>query len=223
MKLCVLIPAYQEEGRIGKVIAEVLPLADVVVIDDGSQDKTAQEAKLAGAHVIRHKMNQGKGSAIQTGFEFFLPKSWDALILMDGDGQHDAKEISKFMEAAKDPQILMVVGNRMGETKDMPKIRIATNWVMSKILSLLVGVEIPDTQCGYRLIKRELIEKIHLESKRFDIESEILIQSARYTKGICSVPIASIYGDEKSKIKPFRDTLRFFKLMIKVAINRLKH
>lgn len=220
MKLCILIPAYHEEGRIGRVAAQALQFGDVVVVDDGSKDQTAEEARAQGAHVICHSTNQGKGAAIQTGFDFFLPKAWDALILMDGDAQHDPKEIPKFIEASLDPSTAMVVGNRMTGTGAMPFIRVATNWVMSKILSLFAGVNVPDSQCGFRLMKRELIEKIKLKSKRFDVESEILIQAAQYKGGIRSVPIASIYGNEKSKIKPLRDTLRFLKLMIKALVNR---
>jgi ferredoxin-fold anticodon binding domain-containing protein len=92
---------------------------------------------------------------------------------------------------------------------------------MSKILSLLAGIPVHDTQCGFRLLRRELVEKINLTSMKFEIESEILIEATRLTKGICSIPIASIYRNEKSKIKPIRDTLRFLKLMFRIMAANL--
>lgn len=212
-KIMILIPAYQEGGRIGIVVQDARMHGDVVVVDDGSLDRTAEEALAQGAHVIRHGVNQGKGGAIQTGFGYFLKGSWEYLILLDGDGQHLTSEIPQFIKAAESPRVMMIVGNRMGETGKMPFIRIATNWVMSRILSMMAGVPVPDTQCGYRLMKRGLIERIHLESMRFDIESEILVEAGRITKEIVSIPIQTVYGDEKSKIRPVRDTIRFFKFI----------
>jgi len=211
----IAIPSYQEEGRIGKVVQKALNHGPVVVVDDGSSDRTAEEAKRSGAHVIRHSSNMGKGSAIQTAFQYFLKGKWEGLILLDGDGQHDPDEIPGFFEAAQPDYIMMVVGNRMHQIRNMPKIRILTNWFMSKLLSVFVGIEVPDSQCGFRYIKRGLIENIKLQAERFDIESELLIEASRFSKGVISVPIATIYGDERSKIRPIQDTLRFIRLMIK--------
>lgn len=220
-KICILIPAYHEESRIGKVVKTACLYGEVVVVDDGSADRTFHEAKFHGAHVIRHSLNLGKGAAIQTGFDYFLKGRWEGLVLMDGDGQHDPHEIPRFVEAGQDKSIMMMIGNRMNENRNMPWIRRITNYLMSKILSLLVGIIVHDTQCGFRLLKRELVERINPKSVKFEIESEILIEASRFTKGIRSVPITSIYGDEKSKIRPFRDTLRFLKLMFRMSVVNL--
>lgn len=211
----ILIPAFREEKRIAKVIEEASLFGKVVVVDDGSSDGTAKEAASSGAEVICHEMNKGKGAAIKTGFEFFLKGSWKGIILMDGDGQHEPREISNFISAASDQSVMMIVGNRMGQAERMPFVRKATNWMMSKILSVFVGVSVPDSQCGFRWMKRELVEKIKLQSDRFDIESDLLIAAGRITKKIVSVPVSTIYRDEKSKIKPVRDTLRFLRLMFR--------
>lgn len=221
-KCLILIPCYQEAPRIAKVVSRSLQYGEVVVVDDGSSDGTAEAAKSAGAFVIAHPVNQGKGAGIRTGFEYFLKGSWDEIILLDGDGQHDPDEIPKFMTAAKPDHILMVVGNRMHQLKSMPIIRILTNWFMSKLLSVFVGIDVPDTQCGFRYMKRKLIENLKLESQRFDVESEILIAASKFSKGVISVPIATIYGDEKSKIRPVKDTIRFIKLMRRAYKERKK-
>jgi glycosyltransferase involved in cell wall biosynthesis len=218
----IAIPCYQEEGRVGDVVRRALNHGPVLVVDDGSSDRTAEEAEKHGAHVIRHAANQGKGSAIQTVFHYFLKGKWQGLILLDGDGQHDPEEIPGFFEAAQPENIMMVVGNRMHQIENMPKIRILTNWFMSKLLSIFVGIEVPDSQCGFRYIKRGLIENIKLQAERFDIESELLIEASRFSKGVISVPIATIYGDERSKIRPVQDTLRFIKLMIKARRQKKK-
>ncbi|MBI1883031.1 MAG: glycosyltransferase family 2 protein [Chlamydiae bacterium] len=222
-KVCIIIPAYQEEGRIGKVVEAALDYGNVVVIDDGSRDETAREAREKGAQVIRHSQNLGKGAAVMTGLDYFLKGEGEGVILMDGDGQHDAREIPKFLEVAFTDSILMVVGNRMEEVSQMPMIRKWTNRFMSGLLSLCVGMRVPDTQCGFRYLKRDLVKKINLTAQRFDIESELLMEAASLTHGICSVPIASIYRNEKSKIKPFRDTLRFLKLILRSFWKRVYH
>lgn len=211
----ILIPAYLEEKRIGAVVKEALHYGKVLVVDDGSTDCTAQEAEASGAEVIRQEINRGKGAAIKTGFNRFLEGDCQGIVLMDGDGQHDPREIALFTSAASDPSVMMVVGNRMGKAQNMPIVRKATNWLMSKILSFFVGVDVPDTQCGFRWIRRALVEKIKLRSDRFDVESDLLIEAGRVTKNIVSVPVSTIYRDEKSKIKPVRDTLRFFRLMFR--------
>ena len=216
MKLCILIPAFNEEGRIGKVVQGARQFGDVVVVDDGSLDGTAKEAEGTGAHVIQFPENCGKGTAIQAGFSYFLKAEWDGIILLDGDGQHDPKEISRFIDVSRDESIEMWVGDRMSSSQDMPLIRRWTNFIMSKILSLLVGIHVPDTQCGFRFLRRSLVERIRLQASRFDIESEILFEAARFTSDIRSVPITSIYREEKSKIRPLRDTIRFLKLIMRV-------
>lgn len=220
MKLCILIPAFNEEGRVGAMVDAARRYGDVVVVDDGSRDGTSKEAQAMGAYVIPFSENRGKGAAIQAGFSYFLKGHWDAVVIMDGDGQHDPCEIQNFLDVVAVDSSAMVIGNRMGSAHNMPLIRKATNYAMSALLSVVTGVNVPDTQCGFRLIRRVLVEKMSLEACRFDVESEIFLEAARFRKDIKSVPITSIYRDEKSKIRPLRDTVRFFKLLMRVLRRR---
>ncbi|MBI1869680.1 MAG: glycosyltransferase family 2 protein [Chlamydiae bacterium] len=218
--ICILIPAYHEEVEIGEVVRQARFYGDVVVVDDGSSDRTGGIATSAGAILLRHSKNCGKGAALLTGLQYFLKGSWEGVILMDGDGQHCADEIPKFLEAARNPSIMMVIGNRMYQTQKMPWIRVATNLFMSKILSWIAGVWVPDSQCGFRYLKRVLVERMHLKASKFDIESEMFLEASSITKEIRSVSIVSIYGNEKSKIRPLPDTFRFLGLLVRFFIEK---
>jgi len=187
---------------------------DVLVIDDGSGDKTAHIAEEKADFLIRHKENMGKGVALREGIAFVLDKNYDAIIVMDADGQHDVSDLDNFLgPAQQDKEAAIITGNRMSNPKDMPWLRRLTNALMSGLISRLAKVDIPDTQCGFRLIKREVLEAIKLKSSNYEIESELLIQAARSGFKIISVPIKSLYRGEVSKINPIIDTIRFFRLI----------
>lgn len=216
MKYCVVIPAYNEAKKIGGLIKEVRGRnLDVIVIDDGSVDDTVNIAKKSGAAVIRNQRNEGKGACLAKGFDYAVKNNFDAVISMDGDGQHLASEIPKFLSLAESSGHSVFIGNRMTETKNMPALRLATNKFMSWIISRASGQDIPDTQCGFRLIKREVLEKIKLSTSKYETESEILIKAARRGFKIISLPIKTIYDGEVSQINPFADTLRFIKYMLR--------
>ena len=216
MKTGVLIPCYNGAGTIRKIVKGVLTqLPWVIVVDDGSSDDTYKAAKAAGAVVLRHKENQGKGAALKTGFEYIKQnENCDAIIVMDADGQHDWNEIPKFIEMAQKKDAGIILGNRMsGAATNMPWLRWWTNRVTSFVISKITKQRIPDSQCGYRLIKKEVIKNMVLTTARFDTESEILIKAASQGYSICSVPIKSIYKNERSYIHPIRDTIKFIKLI----------
>lgn len=213
-KGCVIIPAYREGGRIGAVVAEVLKyLPDVTVVDDGSPDGTAAEAEAAGAVVIRHEVNAGKGVALNTGFKSARERGFDFVITMDGDGQHAPSDLPGFVNAYAQDVAPVLVGNRMSDTRAMPWIRRLTNRFMSWLLSREIGQRVPDTQCGYRLYKLSVVPGVPAESPRFAAESEILMDLSHRGVRIGSVPIATIYGNEKSKIHPVKDTFRFMTML----------
>jgi glycosyltransferase involved in cell wall biosynthesis len=218
MKSCVVIPAFNEAKKIGGLIQDIISLKarlGVVVIDDGSKDNTADIAEKYGATVIRNRNNAGKGFCLAKGFEYALKNNFDAVINMDGDGQHLASEIPKFLNLAMNSENSVFIGNRMPEAKNMPALRLATNKVMSWLISAVAGQDIPDTQCGFRLIKRNVLEKIRLTTSKYETESEILIRSARAGFKIISLPIKTIYDGEVSQINPFTDTVRFIKYISK--------
>lgn len=218
MKTGVLIPCYNEAVNIGSIVKSTLSyVRDVIVVDDGSIDDTTVRAKESGAVVLRHEVNKGKGEALKTGFSYIKDNTdWDAVIIMDGDGQHDPREILKFTQTAEVGYASLVIGNRMGERnrpKNMPITRWLTNKGTSCIISKIIKKKIPDTQCGYRLIRRDVLNKLELSTSRFDTESEILIKSVKKGFKIISIPIKSIYHEEISYINPVKDTIRFIKLI----------
>lgn len=216
MKPCVIIPAFNESKAIREIIIKVRKLGlGVLVVDDGSTDNTAEIAVSAGATVIKNKVNKGKGAALATGFHYALDKGFDAVITMDGDGQHAPDDITIFLSAIPNSNSGIIIGNRMSKKANMPLLRVLTNKFMSRLISSIVKQEIPDTQCGFRLIKSEVLRRLNLKTCKYDTESEILIKAARLGFKINSVPISTIYRGEKSKINPLVDSVRFFKLIIK--------
>lgn len=213
MKVGALIPCFNEEVAVtGTVKGTLAYLPEAIVVDDGSTDDTARRARQAGAEVLRHSLNQGKGAALKTGFSYVLQYTdWQAVIILDGDGQHDWTEIPKFIVAAQ--YCSLVLGNRMGQAENMPLVRWLTNKFMSWLISRLTGQQIPDSQCGYRLLKRDLLKDLHLRTCRYDTETEILFQAAAQNYQITSVPVGSIYRGETSYINSLKDTIRFIRLI----------
>ncbi len=216
VKTCAIIPAYNIEKTLPRVIKGAQKYVDkVIVVDDGSTDATFKRAKETGAEVIRHEKNKGKGEALHTGLEYALKGSFEQIILMDGDGQHDPNEIPRFLKAAQGPQADIIVGSRMENVKDMPRERLVVNKIGSFLTSLLARQRIPDSQSGYRLVKSRVLKEIPLTSRRYDIESELLIKAGKRGFGIKSIPIKTIYRQEISHFRKFWDTLRFIKLILK--------
>ena len=212
--ICALIPAYNEGKNIGNLVRGLLPgIKNVVVVDDGSIDRTARQAGESGAVVLRHQDCQGKGAALRTGYDYCLSRGFDAVLNLDGDGQHDWREAEKFFKIAAETRAGIIIGNRMGEVKNMPRLRLLTNRVTSNIVSFLARQKIEDSQCGYRLIQRPVLEKVKLSTAHFDAESELLINAGRLGFKIVSVPIETIYRGEASKINKVVDTCRFIRLI----------
>lgn len=216
MRACIIIPAYNEARHISDLIKEVKIYAlEVIVIDDGSKDDTSGIARKAGARVIKNEVNQGKGASLKKGFSDALQGGFDAVITMDGDGQHLPEEIPHFLEAAQSSSAGIFVGNRMRNSKSMPLERLLTNKFMSWLVSVIIGQHIPDSQCGYRLLKRELLEKLVLKTSNYEIESEMLIQAARLGFKIEPVRIRTVYTGTKSQINPLLDAFRFIRFILK--------
>lgn len=216
LRSCVVIPAYNAAKTLEPLIRQMTQLGlDVVVVNDGSTDDTAQVATASGALVISHLGNQGKGSALRAGFAFALQAGYDAVVTVDSDGQHDPAEIPRLLAAASLPQAAVVVGHRAVNHGAMPRLRRWTNQGMSWIVSLLTRQRIPDSQCGFRVIRREVLLAIRLSSRRFDIETELLLAAARGGWTVTSVPIRTIYQHHPSRIRPVRDGWRFCRLVLR--------
>jgi len=213
-KVAAVIPAYQEEKHVAEVARRVrAQLEHVLVVDDGSTDATAERARHAGVDVIVHPQNRGKGESIKTGMRYWLDRGIDYVVLLDADGQHLPEEIVRFIDAAGQNNAKIFVGTRMNDVTSMPFVRRMVNRFMSNKISRLCGQKIPDTQCGFRMLHRDIIPELLSGTDRFDYETEMLIVASRKGFRIDSVPISTVYSDEVSSIHPVRETLRFFKLM----------
>ena len=208
-----IIPAYFEEKHVADVVERTLKQVDnVLVVDDGSTDATAENARVAGAVVIKHECNSGKGESIKTGLRYWLERGFQHVIILDADGQHLPEEIARFIAAAPAGADLLI-GTRMSDVRQMPLVRRIVNRYMSRRISRVCKQDVPDTQCGFRMLNARVIPHVLDGAERFDYETEVLFIVSRNGGRIESVPISTVYGDEVSSIHPVRDTIRFLKLM----------
>ena len=216
MKICLLLPAYNESRTIGRIVQEAgLFVGCIVVIDDGSSDDTADIARAHGAIVLKHAQNRGKGRALRTGFDYALQKGYELIATMDGDGQHDPMDLPRFFDYFRRTRPDILVGGRIKERSRMPLHRRLNNWLVSNVGSALCGQKVPDFQSGYRLVKAEVLKTVRLETERYETESELLIKAGRLGFRIESTAIQTIYGDEGSNVKALREMRLFTQLLIK--------
>ena len=219
----VILPGYNVGRHLAGVVAAIRaqqPEIRILVVDDGSADRTAAEARRAGAEVIAHPVNRGKGAALATGFAWALDSGLEWVYTMDADGQHLPAEMADLMATARTGDLDVVVGNRMDRTGEMPWLRKQTNRFTSWVVSRLAGVAIPDSQNGYRLLRVRCLEGLRLRTARYDTESEVLVRLARRGCRIGSAPVSTVYGDERSSINPLVDTGRFFRLVAVLLASR---
>ena len=214
-RIAAVIPAYQEEKHVGEIAQRTrAQLENVLVVDDGSTDATSDRARSAGGDVVVHPQNRGKGESIKTGLHYWLQRGREYVVLLDADGQHLPEEISRFVEAAASAnEAKIFIGSRMNDTSVMPFVRRIVNRYMSGKISRVCGQQIPDTQCGFRMLHRDIIPDVLSGASRFEYETEMLMIASRKGHRVASVPITTVYSDEVSSINPVRDTLRFFKLI----------
>ena len=216
-----IIPCLNEGATIGEVVRGLRALVPrVLVVDDGSGDATGAEARAAGAEVLRHDRPGGKGAALRAGLAWARSRGATWGVLMDGDGQHDPADVVRFLEAAARGGVGLVVGNRMAAPAGMPWLRRQVNRWMSRRLSTLAGCRLPDTQCGFRLVRLEDWARLDLRTSHFEVESEMLLAFVRAGLGVDFVPIRVIYKAEQSKIHPWRDTVRWFRWLRGVGRSR---
>ncbi len=215
-RYCVLIPAFNAAKTIGEVVrrAKAEGLA-IIVVDDGSTDETAAVAVEQGALVISHLRNQGKGCALRTGFMHALRSRFEGVVTLDSDGQYDPSEIQQLIAAGERQHAGLVLGNRMLNGTPMPRARRWINALMSLLVSMRIRQRIPDSQCGFRFIRKEVLDTIPLRARRFEAETELVVWAAARRWKIISVPVRSIYQRHASHIRPVRDALRFLGVLIR--------
>jgi glycosyltransferase involved in cell wall biosynthesis len=206
-----LIPAWNEAARIGPIVEATRTYLPVLVVDDGSDDKTSAVAEANGAKVVGYPQNHGKGVALTTGFAWALEQGYEAVLTLDADGQHNPTDISKFLVAYEDDAGDLIIGRR--DFGKMPFPRSWANPFGSWLLSTALDTRIYDNQSGYRLYSRCLLETLELTTTGFELEVEVIVQAVCQGMRIGWVDIETIYAIEKvSYFHPIKDSLRFFQM-----------
>jgi len=212
----IVIPAFNAEKTIGPLIKEIskhgFQAEDIIVINDGSFDRTGEIVKSCGVTYITHTENIGKGAALKHGFDLARDKCFTRVFTLDADGQHRVSEITNFLQHKDEFDI--IVGYRH-DMHCMPVLRRLVNRITSLVVSLLAGSYLVDVQCGFRLINLAIFKKFDLRTNNYQTESEMIIRAARLKQRIGSIPITTVYNNTgKSHINPFMDTLRFIKMAV---------
>jgi glycosyltransferase involved in cell wall biosynthesis len=207
-----VIPCFNEGTHIPRVVAEVQKhLPKIIVVDDGSTDLTAENARRAGAEILQLPRNLGKGAASQRGWRCARQLGFKWVLMLDGDGQHAAEDIPEFFTRATTSAATLVVGNRMENAGAMPFVRRCANRWMSRRISNLTGTELPDSQCGFRLAHLDTLLGLSLHANRFEIESAMLVAFLTAGKKVEFVPVRTIYENRASKIRPLSDSWRWLR------------
>jgi len=209
MKVWALVPVFNEAATIAAVVRGASAcVATVLVVDDGSTDGTAEAAVAAGAEVMRLGRNGGKGTAIRAGLARVFESDATHVLFMDGDLQHRPQEIPALLAEAAASGAAMVIGERTFVREEMPASRYWANVIGSWALATLMGVDLSDTQSGFRVVRTDVLRQIPLEATGYEFETELVVKLARRGAHIARVPVKAVYGGESSKLRPVRDTSR---------------
>lgn len=197
MKTLIVIPAHNEEARIGDVIKDLKShgFHEIFVVDDGSDDKTSQVAKKAGAIVVRHIMNRGLGAGLGTGFAFAKNGDYDSLVTFDGDGQHVASDLVRLLKPIKEGKADVVIGSRMLKPAGMPLGRLFVNFVSNIATLVLFRVWTTDTLSGLRAFNRKAIEAINLKTDRMEVSNEFFMEIRQKHLKFKEIPIKPVYTE----------------------------
>jgi glycosyltransferase involved in cell wall biosynthesis len=216
LSVAALVPAYQAAAHLGEVLLGLGALADpphVLVVDDGSRDATATVARQFGAEVYSFAANRGKGHALLAGFERL--RGFDAVVTLDADGQHPPECLPAFVAAAAAGADLVLGTRAIGG--DMPPLRRFANRFSSGWCSAIAGQRIGDSQCGYRLYRREVLAETPVRASRYEVETEMAVRAARMGFRLAEVEIPTVYGDEQSHLSLTRDVPRIVAMMLRLS------
>lgn len=200
-RLCIVIPAYNEESTISEVVTgvkkELSFIYDfsIIVVDDGSRDHTVEHAKNAGATVIRHILNSGAGSATATGLSYAEQRGYAMAVTMDADGQHSPKDVVKGVSLMQKGDVDLLIGSRLIDSRGMSRVKRIGNWGLSTITYLLFGVNVTDSQSGLRIFSKRALKELRWKTSGYEFCSEMLWRAKQKGHTISEYPIKAIYTD----------------------------
>ena len=221
--VCALIPAYNAETSIGEVIGRIRGhVPRVIVVNDGSSDRTEEIARGRGAEIISLPSNRGEGYALRQGFSLALNNGCSAILTLDADGQHDPADIPRFLEAHRADSDAILIGSRMAEADRFPRQRYYSNRTAAFFISKALGQYLEDTQCGFRLYPAESLRSIRLTTSRFQTETEVLLRAVRRGIRVSSVPVRNIYLNGNAPPSNFRPVIDTFYICMVVLQSYLR-
>ncbi len=215
-----LIPAYNSSKTLPILLEKInllqRPPLKIYIVDDGSSDNTTELLQKFDIELISNKFNSGKGCSLNKGFKQFLERgSADFLLCMDADLQHPAASVPDFLHRADMNHEKIIIGRRRKLRAVMPFLRILSNLLSSFVLSAVTGKKIEDSQCGFRLIHRSVLEKLELKERGFQFETEFILEAAKQNFSFEFVSIPTIYNGSNSYINHIGDTFTFIKLVLR--------
>jgi UDP-N-acetylglucosamine---dolichyl-phosphate N-acetylglucosaminyltransferase len=219
----IVIPAFQEEGKIGQVVQDVFRAGyqNIVVVDDGSMDATSDVAKEAGAHVVRHRLNRGKGAATRTGIEAAMYLGASTIVTIDGDGQHFPSDITALISPILEGECDVVLGYRPFSRSSMPWYKITHNFIANGVTALYAGIRVRDSQSGLRAYSYEACQLLDTKSDSYEYESEVIHLIAFHKLRFKEIPVSVAYTDY-SKNKVYKQNItNGIKTVYKMIFNRL--
>jgi len=222
LRVAALIPAYQAAASVAGVVRGVLPhIPQVLVVDDGSTDATAAAARDAGAEVVRHAANRGKGAALVTGLAHLAAAGATHALTLDADGQHLPDEIPKLLAVSARTPRALVIGVRMKEGHAIRGVNRLGNWVADRLMTRIAGTALPDTQSGFRVYPIAVTLALGARGSRFDFETEILLRAARAGLPLEGVPVGVHYppvAERVSHYRPWVDTGRIVRTVARIVV-----
>lgn len=216
-----LIPAYNAERTVEEAVRlGAVHVGKVVVVDDGSTDGTGARAAAAGAEVLTHPRNRGKGAALRTGFDRLLRTEAEAVVTMDADLQHDPRDIPGFVRAWHQTAADLVLGSRAGHFESMSRGRQVGNRFSCRALRFFTGLDLPDSQSGFRLYGAGFLRELTLRRDAYDAEVEVLLRAVRGRRRIETIPIHMTQPDgvATSSFRPWVDTYRICRTVVHFSI-----
>ena len=204
--IAALVPAFNCADRVGGVVRGVRRyVPEVLVVDDGSADDTGVQASAAGARVVVHAENRGKGPAIRSGLAVLLGQGYTHVLMLDADGQHDPEDAPRFLDAASEADF--VLGNRLWKPEAIPAKRFWTNYIGTRALQLMTGFPLEDSQCGYRLVSAAHLRRMGLVGNRYSVDTEMIVRAGKLRARFAHVPVRVIYEGAVSHYRPVFDTV----------------